>query len=473
MTGSPDPDRARTAAIEAARASYDAGDFLERLRALVAVPTESNPPDHRDDLVRYCTDVLGPMVEALGFTVELLPNPDPRHGPVMLATRLEDPALPTVLIYGHADVVRAMPERWRPDLDPWSVTVEGDRVYGRGVVDNKGQHLLAIEALRTVLALRGRLGFNAKLFVETGEEAGSPGLRAILDTHRERCAADVFIALDGLRQAAGIPEVTLGTRGGVAMDLLVDLRPGSFHSGHWGGLLADPAVILSHAIASIISQDGRILVPGWTPPAIPDDVRRACAAIVTEDLPGAPTHDPDWGEPGLSRAERIFMWSSAVVLASISGQPHGPVNAVSGTARARLQLRHTVDVDADAILPSLREHLRARGLHQVQVLPVQDRDAFLASRTPATDPWVRRVAASMERTAGRPPNIVPNIGASGPSELFREALGTPVLWLPFSYGGCNQHGPDEQGLQSLFRDGLGVMTGLWWDIGTPDLGEKD
>ena len=141
------------------------------------------------------------------------------------------------------------------------------------------------------------------------------------------------------------------------------------------------------------------------------------------------------------------------------------INAVSGTARARLQVRHTVDVDAEALLPALREHLRARGLHQVQVLPVQDRDAFLASRTSATDPWVTRVAASMERTAGRRPNIVPNIGASGPSELFRQALGTPILWLPFSYGGCNQHGPDEHGLQSLFRDGLGVMAGLWWDIG--------
>ncbi|RTE91292.1 M20/M25/M40 family metallo-hydrolase [Bradyrhizobium sp. LVM 105] len=458
----------REAAITEAKASYDAGHFLRRLERLVAVPTESHPPEHREDLVRYCNEVLGPLVKELGFSVSTLENPEWQHGPVMLATRLEDASLPTILIYGHGDVVRAMPEKWRADLDPWTVKVEGDKIYGRGVVDNKGQHLLAIEALRAVLSVRGRLGFNAKIFVETGEEAGSPGLRAILQKNRHACAADVFIALDGLRQSISIPEVTLGTRGGVAMDLVVNLRKGGFHSGHWGGLLTDPAVVLSHAIASIISRDGRILVDGWTPAAIPEDVRGACARIVVDELPNGPSPDPEWGEPGLTRAERIFMWTSAVVLASVSGQPDAPVNAVSGSARARIQVRHTVDVPSDGLLSSLRKHLDKEGFTNVQVLPVQERDAFPASRTPSDDPWVRLVVKSISDTSGCPPNVVPNIGASGPSELFRQELGTPVLWLPFSYGGCNQHGPDEHGLASLFRDGLGLMAGVWWDIGEAD-----
>jgi acetylornithine deacetylase/succinyl-diaminopimelate desuccinylase-like protein len=93
----------------------------------------------------------------------VLDNPDAGRGPVLLGSRIEDPGLPTVLVYGHGDVVRGEPQRWRKGLDPWLVTVEGDKVYGRGVVDNKGQHLIAIEALRAVLAARGRLGFNAKV----------------------------------------------------------------------------------------------------------------------------------------------------------------------------------------------------------------------------------------------------------------------------------------------------------------------
>ena len=455
----------RKAAIARAQSGLDGGRFLDRLAALVAVPTESHPPGRKADLERYAREVLGPMVAELGCEVRLLPNPQEKHGPVLLGIRIEDPALPTVLIYGHGDVVRALPELWRQDLDPWTVTVEGDRLYGRGVVDNKGQHLVAIEALAAVLAERGRLGFNVKLLVETGEEAGSPGLRDILLRHREDCAADVFIAFDGLRQSTRIPEVTLGTRGSVAMDLVVALRDGGFHSGHWGGLLRDPGVVLSHAIATIVSLDGRILVPGWTPRAIPDAVRAACSAIVTEDLPGAPSADPGWGEPGMSRAERIFMWTSVVVLASVSGEPASPVNAVGGSARARIQVRHTVDVAAADIIPALRAHLDAQGLTMVRIEPVTERQYFPPSRTDPDDPWVRRIVRSIEHTAGRPANVVPNIAASGPSEFFREALGTPVVWIPLSYGGCSQHGPNEHGLASLFREGLGQVAGLWWDIG--------
>lgn len=459
----------RGAAISRAQASFDDGTFVDRLTTLVAVPTESHPPSHKADLESYARDVLGPMVAELGFDVHLLANPEPQHGPVMLASRVEDPSLPTALIYGHGDVVRALPELWRKDLDPWTVKVEGDRIYGRGVVDNKGQHLVAIDALRAVLAERGRLGFNVKLMVETGEEAGSPGLKEILERDRDLCAADVFIAFDGLRQSTTIPEVTLGTRGGVAMDLVIELREGGFHSGHWGGLLTDPGVILSHAIASIVSQDGRILVPGWTPQSIPEAVRAACAAVVTEDLPGAPAADPGWGEPGMTRAERIFMWTSVVVLASISGEPANPVNAVGGSARARIQVRHTVDVSAEGLVPSLRTHLDAHGFSMVQIRPVTERQQFLASRTDPDDPWVQRTVRSMERTAGRRANIVPNIGASGPSELFRQTLGTPVIWIPLSYGGCSQHGPNEHGLGSLFREGLGLVAGLWWDFGAEAL----
>ncbi len=455
----------RQAAIARAQSYFDDGTYLDRLRALVAVPTQSHPPDHKPDLERYCHSVLGPMAAELGFTPQVLDNPLPQHGPVLLATRIEDPANPTVLLYGHGDVVRPMPERWRAGLDPWQVTIEGDRIYGRGVVDNKGQHLLALDALRAVIAERGQLGFNVKLMVETGEEAGSPGLEDFLKRHRALCAADVFIALDGPRTSLTIPDVTLGTRAGVAFDLVVNLREGSHHSGHWGGLLIDPGVLLSYAITSIFSRDGRILVDGWTPKHVPDAVTQAARAVLIEDQPGAPTPDLGWGEPNLTRAERIYAWTSAVVLASISGQPDSPVNAVGPTARARIQVRHTVDVQSEAIIPSLRAHLDREGFPNVAIEPVLERDYFPASRTDPTDPWVQKIVASMAQTAGRPPNVIPTIGASGPSEYFRQILGTPVIWIPHSYGGCGQHGPNEHGLGSLFRDGLGLMAGIWWDIG--------
>ncbi|WP_270938189.1 M20/M25/M40 family metallo-hydrolase [Falsiroseomonas oryzae] len=455
----------RNAAIARAQRGFDDGDYLAKLRRLVAVPTESQLDGSLPALTRYCAETLPELMQGMGFATSVLANPREGRGPVFVATRIEDPALPTVLVYGHGDVVRGLAPKWSDGLDPWQVTVRGDRWYGRGTVDNKGQHLIAIEALRAVLAERGSLGFNATVLVETGEEQGSPGLRELLRAERDRLAADVFIGLDGPRQTTFMPEIKLGARGGVAFDLVVRLRDHAHHSGHWGGVLPDPGFILAHAMASIVTPQGRILVEGWTPQAIPPAVNRAIGALVVEPIEGLPEADPGWGEPGLTTGEKIFGWTSVIVLAQVTGHPDAPTNAVQGEARARLQVRHTADIRGADIVPALRRHLDARGFGGVQVIPVLERDMFGASRTDPDDPWVRMVAESLERSAGRAPNVVPNSSGSNPSDMFQEELGLPVIWIPNSYAGCNQHGPDEHALAPLLREGLGLMAGLWWDIG--------
>ena len=455
----------RSGAISRAERGFDEGDYLAKLRELVAVPTESQLPDSQPALIRYCTETLPELMQGMGFDPLVLDNPRQGRGPVFVATRIEDPALPTVLVYGHGDVVRGLAPQWSEGLDPWQVTQRGEKWYGRGTVDNKGQHLIAIEALRAVIAERGRLGFNAKVLVETGEEQGSPGLRDLLQVERDRLAADAFIGLDGPRQTTFMPELKLGARGGVAFDLVIHLRDHAHHSGHWGGVLTDPGFVLAQTLATIVDRKGRILVEGWTPKEIPPAVRSAIDALVFEKIEGLPEADPDWGEPGLTTGQKIFGWTSVIVLAALTGHPDAPTNAVQGEARARLQVRHCADIRGADIVPALRRHLDAQGFTQVQVIPVLERDMFGASRTDPADPWVRFVAESMTRTAGRAPNIVPNSSGSNPSDMFQEELGVPVIWIPNSYAGCNQHGPDEHALAPLLREGLGLMAGLWWDIG--------
>jgi len=455
----------RDGAIARAAGYFDEGRYLASLRRLVAVPTESQMPGREDALRRYCAEALAEEFDGMGFDLSVLDNPRPGRGPALLASRVEDPALPTVLVYGHGDVVRGMPERWRDGLDPWTVAVEGDRWYGRGTVDNKGQHLIAIQALRALIEERGHLGFNAKVFVETGEEVGSPGLRDLLKRDAAALSADAFIGLDGPRQTTFLPDIKLGARGGVAFDLVVKLRDHAAHSGHWGGVLADPGFILSHALSTIVSRDGRILVRELLPASVPDSVRRACNSLVLEDVPGTPVPDAGWGEPGMSVTERIFAWTSVIVLAFVTGLPDAPTNAVQPEARARLQVRHTVDVPGDSIIPAIRRHLDAAGFPEIEVVPVMERDMFSASRTDPDHPWVQAVIASMERTAGRAPNVVPNSSGSNPSDIFQEELDVPVMWIPNSYAGCNQHGPDEHALAPLLRDGMRLMAGIWWDIG--------
>ena len=199
-------------------------------------------------------------------------------------------------------------------------------------------------------------------------------------------------------------------------------------------------------------------------------MRRACNALVFEDIAGLPEADPGWGEPGLSKAEKIMAWTSVVMLAALTGHPDAPTNAVQGEARATLQVRHTVDVPAAEVIPALRRHLDARGFSMVAIDRGPDREPFPASRTDPDEKWVKLVAGSIERTAGRAPNVCPNSSGGNPSELFKEVLGTPVIWVPNSYAGCGQHGPDEHALGSLLREGLGLMAGIWWISGSGSAG---
>ncbi len=457
----------REGALARAEAAFDAG-FRDRLAALVAIPSTSQDPAHARDCRRYLADGILPWLERLGFAAALHENPEPGFGPILLAGRVEDPALPTALLYGHGDTVRGLDEQWSPGLSPWRLTERDGRWYGRGTADNKGQHALNIAALEAVLAERGgTLGCNLKVVIETGEERGSPGLRRFVADRAAELAADVLIASDGPRVAPDLPTVATGTRGTVHFDLAVRLRQGGVHSGHWGGLTPDPAIILAHALASICDRRGRILVDGWLPAG------RAVPAAVRAVLEGCPVGgggdstavDPDWGEPGLTAAEKIYGWNGFVVLSMLSGRPENPVNAVAPDAVAHCQIRHTVDTDAGAFVPALRAHLDARGFPEVAIERAGGRMA--ASRTDPAHPWVGWARRSMERSLGGRVQVIPNASGGLPGDVFVDALGVPLVWVPHSFNGCKQHGPDEHALPSVLREGIAAFAGLWWDLGEP------
>ena len=358
----------RDGAIERIEAEFDDGGFIAMLAERIAVPTESQEPGRLPDLHRYLRDNIKPYLARHGFACEIFDNALPNGGPFLVASRKEDPARPTLLTYGHGDVVRGIPEQWRDGLDPWILKREGERHYGRGAADNKVQHSIVMASLLAVLAERGKLGFNAKILLEMSEETGSPGLEGFCAGHKELLAADVLIASDGPRMNPDRPDIKLGNRGALSFDLAVDLRVGSRHSGHWGGVLEDPGLILAHALACITSPRGRILVPGWTPGEIPPAIKAALKDCRVDPGDDFPDIDPDWGEPGLSREEKMFAWTSFIVLAFITGRPENPVNGVQPDARARCQIRFSADVDPVGFLPALRRHLDRQGFAQVTVL---------------------------------------------------------------------------------------------------------
>ena len=172
------------------------------------------------------------------------------------------------------------------------------------------------------------------------------------------------------------------------------------------------------------------------------------------------------GRARFSLLPSAYSAGTARILSFTAGTPEDPVNAIPGTARAHCQLRYVVGTDIDDIIPALRRHLDRRGFHNVEVRPGPG-GVFRASRLDPDDPWVARVARSIEQTTARAPVILPNTGGSLPNDIFAEVLGLKTIWVPHSYTGCSQHAPDEHLLAPIAREGLGIMAGLFWISASP------
>src|SRR3984957_11901517 len=452
----------RIDAIARARQQLHSGAFLAELDRRVAFQTESQNPERGDALRAYLEQDLQPAFSQLGFATKLIESPSGK-GPYLLAEYRESSSAPTILMYGLGDVVDGMVGEWRDNLDPWRTTTSGNRVYGRGTADNKGQHSINMSALRAVREARGgRLGFNAKFIIETGEEIGSPDLREVCESLRDELSADLFLASDGPRLSADRPTLFLGCRGGIRIHLDVNLRDGSHHSGNWGGVLANPATILASAIAFLVDGNGRLLLDQLRPPRLSNQIRSALADVKIEPMPDEPALSDNWGEEGLSAAERLYAWNTLEVLSMSSGNIDKPANAIPGRAQAVLQLRFVVGTKVDNIAEVIRTHLHAKGFPMIEVQATQ---RFAASRTDLGSPWINWTAESIRQTTGKAPAVLPNFGGSLPNDVFSETLGLPTMWVPHSYPGCSQHAPDEHILLSVTEEALGIMAGLFWDLG--------
>lgn len=474
----PSPDqksdlRGREAAIASAMRYIEKGGFKSDLAQLVACRTETSKQGDAVQKQTYLTDLLAPHLARLGFSVQVFDNPDAGSGPLAIYERIEDTNLPTVLIYGHADVVPGLDGQWDAGRSPWKLEQSDNRLYGRGTADNKGQHWLNIAALREVIAVRGHLGFNCKILLETEEESGSPGLELFCETHRNDLAADVLIASDGPRIRTGRPTVALGSRGNFNFDLEIRYRDGGRHSGNWGGSIKDPVIRLAHAIATIADDHGRILIDEWRPEKPSDRIRELLKDCPILQSNGVSRMDADWGETALEPAERVLAWNNFAVLAIKAGSPERPVNAIAPMAWARCQLRFLAGLDPESILPTLRVHLDANGFDDVALKPARS-TWWRGTTTDPDDPWVRQVMRSLEKTEGHTPDLIPCIGGSLPNHAFQGIVGMPTVWIPHSYSDCSQHAPNEHVRIDLCQSAIRVMTGLFWDIGlSGEEGERD
>jgi acetylornithine deacetylase/succinyl-diaminopimelate desuccinylase-like protein len=205
-------------------------------------------------------------------------------------------------------------------------------------------------------------------------------------------------------------------------------------------------------------------VPEWRPKTLTNSVRMALAGLEIDGGPDGPQIDRDWGEESLTPPERVFGWNSFEVLAFKTGNPDRVVNAIPPSAIAWCQLRFVVGTDPHDILPALRRHLDRHGFQAIEIASMRE-VLMNATRLDPDSPWAKMAVASIERTTGKKPDVIPNLGGSLPNEVFVDILGMPTVWVPHSYASCSQHAPNEHLLAPVAREGLRLMTGLFWDLG--------
>jgi len=446
-------------AVQHATQYFDKGYFKKDLAELISVKTESQ--NNECNLENYYDQNIIPMLVKMGFKCKVMENPLSKANIILFAERIENADFSTILTYGHGDVVLGQDSCWDNGLSPYKLIEKDNRYYGRGTADNKGQHLINIKALNSLLSVQKKLGFNFKILFEMGEEIGSPGLKAFCQENKELLKADVFIASDGPRISQKIPTIFTGSRGGINFDLSVNLRDNAHHSGNFGGILKDPSIILSHAIASITDARGQINIPEWLPTSLTPDIKEILAKLPLVDA--GFDLDPDWGQKELTMTERVFGWNSFSVLAMLSGEPEAPLNAISGHARSTCQLRFVVGTDVNKIIPALRNHLNSFGFEDVNIHE-SEMTPFPATRLEMNNSWLSLITKSLENSMGSKIDLLPNLGGSLPNDSFSEVLELPTIWIPHSYAGCAQHSPNEHLSVPLARQALICMTALFADL---------
>src|SRR5438309_911544 len=285
----------------------EADRIVESLFEWLRIPSISAQPAHAPD-VRRSAEFTAQLMRDAGLEhVELLETPG---APSVYGDHLHAGAdAPTALVYGHHDVQPVDPlDQWTsPPFEP--VIVDGE-CRARGAIDDKGQVLYEIEAVRGLLQRDGRLPANVKFLVEGEEEVGSPHFEDLLWREQDRLACDVVVVSDTGMWSRSVPSFTVGMRGLVAFDVTVRTGTVDLHSGVFGGAVPNPAHLIARLVDNLHDHDGRVTLPRFY-----DDVRELTDAEKAS-LDALPFDEEKWkrsagvrrldGEAGRSVLERIW-----------------------------------------------------------------------------------------------------------------------------------------------------------------------
>jgi acetylornithine deacetylase/succinyl-diaminopimelate desuccinylase-like protein len=457
----------------------NAREFFDQLQAWLAIPSVSADPGHHGD-VRSSAQWLAGHLTATGFpTVEIWDTgqaSSPGQPAVFAHWPAQDPAAPTVLVYGHHDVQPVEPlDEWHsPPFEP----VERDgQLLGRGASDDKGQVLLHTLGLRACLAASaaGAPPVSLKLLIEGEEESGSPHFADLLRSRADRLSCDLIVISDTTMWAADVPSMCTGMRG--LIDAQIDIRGADtdVHSGSFGGGVPNPLHALATLLDGLHDDQGRVTLPGFYDAVLPlTDAERALFARLPFDekawLADAGDSRATAGEAGYTTLERVWARPTAEVNGMWGGHTGpGAKTIVPSQAHAKVSFRLVANQEPADIAVALREYLAARTPPGIEATVTFGGPGVRPAFSPLHSPGVRAAKRAMERAFGREV-LFTREGGSGPEADLADILGAPLVFVAVGLDEDRIHAPNEKVEMALLLRGAEAVAYLWEDLAADPAG---
>ena len=429
------------------------GRFLEELFALIRIPSISAKTEHKDDMQR-CARYWQEHLQGLGVQAEVYQT---AGNPIVYGEYIIDASAPTVLVYGHYDVMPAEPlELWKSE--PFEPEIRDGHIWARGADDDKGQSMTQIKGFETAKAL-GLLKCNVKFVLEGEEEIGSTHLEGFLTQYKDMLSADVILVSDTSMVSSEVPSLTSGLRGLAYWEIEVTGPNRDLHSGHFGGAVGNPINELCRLIAKVQDEHtGRIQIPGFY-----DDVvdltnaeREMIAKVPFSEEAYCKAIDVDavWGEEGYSTLERNSCRPSFDVCGIWGGYTgEGSKTVLPSKAYAKVSCRLVASQDHHKISQAFIDYIKSIAPKhiRVEVRPMHRGEAYLC---PIDLPAYRAAEEAITKSWGVRPLAVRRGGSIPIIAVFERVLGLKTVLMGFGLESNAIHSPNENMSVDIFRKGV-------------------
>lgn len=428
-------------------------NYLSDLFELLRIPSISSIPAHAADMARTAEWLKARLLKAGVDKAEIFPTKGPS---IVFAEKIVDPSAPTVLVYGHYDVMPVDPlELWT--TDPFEPVIKDGRIYGRGSDDDKGQSYMQIAAFEAMVQ-SGELPCNVKFMLEGEEEIGSGNLTTWCEEFKDMLKADIILVSDTSMLALETPSITCGLRGLAYVEVEVTGPNRDLHSGLYGGAVPNPINVLADMIAKTIDSDGKITVPGFYDNiyefSAEERVEIASAPFSEEDFRDSIALNDVQGEKGYTTMERKGIRPTFDVCGIWGGYiGEGAKTVIPSIATAKVSTRLVAGQDFKRITKLLVEHFEniAPKSVKVKVTPSHGGIPYLS---PTNTKAYAAASAAIETTFGKKPLPFYSGGSIPIISTFEKVLGIKSILMGFGLDSDAIHSPNENFQLECFYKGI-------------------